>query len=485
MRSTRTYLRWSRLALALLICTLLITATTTYAAGSGSPQWRASTASLLEHNGVLSLADGSFALAADAAPLSPLLGAFSRSGSLIAETTPPSLAASRFRLAYDADLPPGTMLRVDLRASLDGSRWLPWIVDVPAGAVAGFSAPAQRLQYRLTLMGSALRSPLVRSVTLEPTSAPATHQAAAADPYAVAPTFRIRATRQGMIGGRTANGFVIPPHARFVSLPCWCALSSREGSEYQVRISYRGRSTVVPVYDVGPYSARDDYWNIDRQGYPDLERGWPMDHAAYYEGYNGRQADKGYVRFPTAMDVGDGAWIDDLGIVGDQAEVEVTMLWMGADPLAGPPARDPSLAEQVVDELGGSFWRSTPVIGASAMGCGFARHAYQAKTVSDPAQSQLVARWQPNLPVEGDYDLYAHVPICPSKRPVTTAARYVIKHRDGALEVAVDQSAQTGWVYLGRYPFAAGADGYIQLGDLAGDAGATVWFDQAKWVRAP
>ncbi|NTW98220.1 MAG: hypothetical protein HGB28_06705, partial [Oscillochloris sp.] len=276
--------------------------------------------------------------------------------------------------------------------------------------------------------------------------------AANTDPYAVAPTFRIRATRQGMVGGRTANGYIIPPNARFVSLPCWCALSSKGGDEYKVRITYRGRSTVVPVYDVGPYSARDDYWNVARTGYPDLERGWPMDHAAYYEGYNGGQADKGYVRFPTAMDVGDGAWIDDLGIVGDQAEVEVTMLWMGQDPLAGPPQRDPSQPEVLVDELGGDFWHSSPEIGVSAVGCGYGRHAYQAKTVTDPAQSSQVTRWQPNLPVEAAYDLYVHVPICPSKRPVTTAARYVIQHRDGALEVAVNQATQTSWVYLGRFP---------------------------------
>ncbi len=294
---------------------------------------------------MLSLADGSITLATDAASAPPLLGAFRRSGSLIAEPPTPSLKTARVRLSYDADLPQGAGLRVDLRASLDGQRWLPWLVGLPSGAVAGFPTAPQRVQYRLTLMGDLGLSPLVRGVTLEPTSAPASYQAAAdADPYAVAPTFRIRATRQGMVGGHTANGFIIPSRARFVSLPCWCALSSKEGNEYQVRITYHGRSTVVPVYDVGPYSARDDYWNSGRKGYPDLERGWPMDHAAYYEGYNSRQADKGYVRFPSGMDVGDGAWIDDLKIDGDQAEVEVTMLWMGADPLAGPPARDPSVA---------------------------------------------------------------------------------------------------------------------------------------------
>jgi len=60
----------------------------------------------------------------------------------------------------------------------------------------------------------------------------------------------------------------------------------------------------------------------------------------------------------------------------------------------------------------------------------------------------------------------------------------VIQHRDGVAELTVNQQSQTGWVSLGRFPFAAGANGYIQLAALAPN-GATVWFDQAKWVRVP
>ncbi len=473
-----------RPSLALLLSIFALSAAPAYAVGSISPQPRTFSASLLESNGVLSLADGRIALATDAAPAVPLLGAYRRSGTLISEL--PALASTaRIQLNYAADLPSGTALHVDLRASLDGSRWLPWLVDLPSGAVVGLPGSARRMQYRLTLMGDAQHSPVVRNVTLAPSSAPATYNATATDPYAVAPTFRIKASRQGMVGGRTANGFIIPPHARFVSLPCRCVTSSKGGDEYQVRITYRGRSAVVPVYDVGPYSARDDYWNAGRTGYPDLERGWPMDHAAYYEGYNGRQSDKGFVYAPSGMDVGDGTWIDDLGIDSGQAEVEVTMLWMGSDPLAGPPPRDPNLPEQIVDELGGDFWHRNPELGASTMGCGYGRHTYQAKTVSDLAQSTQVTRWQPNLPAAGSYDLYVHVPRCPSPRAITAAARYVIQHRDGTIEVVVNQATQTGWVRLGRFPFNAGSDGFLQLSDLAGDAGATVWFDQAKWVRAP
>jgi hypothetical protein len=148
-----------------------------------------------------------------------------------------------------------------------------------------------------------------------------------------------------MVGGRTANGHVITKRDRFVSLPCYCSLSTRGGDEYKVRLTYRGRSTVVPVYDVGPWNRRDNYWDAQEQRvFSDLRQGWPQDHAAYFDGHNGGRSGLGWkVSYPTAVDVGDGAWWDDLNIVGDRAELEVTFLWMGADPAeqAPPPAPEP------------------------------------------------------------------------------------------------------------------------------------------------
>jgi hypothetical protein len=438
-------------------------------------------------DGVISGPAG-LALAADAGPPPAILAATGARRYGVILSAPIALGAptSRLHIAYGAFLPSGSSAQVDLRGSVDGRIWQPWAVDLPAGAVVGFARPILFAQYRVTLLGSVGESPVVRDVRVVATSqlpsADAPPPSGAA--YAVAPTFRIRATRQGMIGGRTANGYIIPPRARFVSLPSWSVLSSKGGDEYRVRITYKGRSSVVPVYDVGPYSGRDDYWAAQRNGYPQLERGWPMDHAAYYEGFNGGQADKGFVRFPTAMDVGDGVWWDDLGIHGDQAEVEVTFLWLGQDPASGPPARDPAAPEQIVDELGGDFWHSTPSLGATAVGCGYGRHAYAVASTTDPSAGS-VARWQPNLPVEAFYDLYVHVPICPSKRGPAREARYVVQHRDGAAEFSLNQATQTGWVHLGRFPFRAGTGGFIQLGALAGDADRTVWFDQARWVRVP
>ncbi|PDW02529.1 golvesin C-terminal-like domain-containing protein [Candidatus Viridilinea mediisalina] len=476
----RTPLLWSRLAWALLIVLVALPASVAQAQNLEDATLHNTVTGLAQSDDVLSLADGSLTLAANALPPPAYLGSFQQYGVHTSATHRFALPTTRLALSYQANIPNGSAALVDVRGSVDGQRWLPWVTELAPGAVVGFSQPIRYAQYRVTMMGSFGLAPTVRGLSLATTNSEATVQAASVNTYAIAPTFRVRATRQGMVGGRTANGWIIPPRARFVALPSTTALSSRGGHEYQVRLTYRGRSVVVPVYDVGPHNIRDDYWNQVRRGFPDLPWGWPMDHAAFYQGYNGGRAAHGRVRFPTAVDVGDGAWLEDLGIVGDQAELEVTFLWLGQDPAAGPPVRDPAASEIVVDELDGDFWKST-LLGASAMGCGENHHAYWARAVPE-AQAAPVGRWQPRIPVEGQYDVYVHVPICPSRTAALAQARYIINHRDGALEVLVNQRTQTSWVHLGRYTFAEGNEGFVQLGAV-GERGATVWFDKVKWVR--
>ena len=114
----------------------------------------------------------------------------------------------------------------------------------------------------------------------------------------LAPTYRIFATREGLVGRRTANGHIIQPRDRFVALPCWCVLSPKGTDHFKVRLTYNGRSVVVPVWDVGPWNTRDDYWNPNRR-YSDLPVGMPMAEAAYYHGYNGGRDEWGRRNTPT------------------------------------------------------------------------------------------------------------------------------------------------------------------------------------------
>ncbi|MFV9503012.1 MAG: hypothetical protein AB4911_00455 [Oscillochloridaceae bacterium umkhey_bin13] len=471
----RSLLTWAFLAL-----TLITYAPHVQAQGPELAPLRAPVVGLAQSEDVLSLADGTVTLSDAALALPGAFSDFQRYGMHTAEPVFFTQTTDRIELSYRPVPVLGGEVRVDVRGSLDGQRWLPWVTDLAPGSVIGFDQPIRVAQYRITLLAGSELAPGVRDLTLRASNRATTARAAPMPaPHDIAPTFRVRATRMGMVGGRTANGWIIPPRARFVSLPSVGVLSSRGGNEYQVRLTYRDRSVVVPVYDVGPYSTRDDYWNVERRGFPQLERGWPMDHAAFYEGFNGQRAEKGFVRFPTAVDVGDGAWLDDLGIVGDQAELEITFLWLGQDPAAGRPVRDPAADEQIVDELGGDFWHNASHLGASAVGCGMARHAYWASNHPDP-NAATVVRWQPQLPSEAEYDLFVHVPVCPSRQAPSAEARYLVQHRDGITEVVVNQQSQTGWVHLGRFPFNADASGFIQLGAVG--QGGIVWFDQAKWV---
>ena len=150
-------------------------------------------------------------------------------------------------------------------------------------------------------------------------------------------TFRIYATREGLVGGTTSNGHVIQPQDHFVALPCVCALSSKGGNEFQVRIQYQDKSVTAPVWDVGPWNIDDNYWDPPaKRKYPNLPQGQPEATAAYYDNYNGGLDGRGRkVQIPAGIDIGDGTFAD-LGMT-DSGWVTVTFLWM-------KPAR-PSLAQ--------------------------------------------------------------------------------------------------------------------------------------------
>ena len=291
--------------------------------------------------------DGAIELRANAPPAPEVYGSFEHFGIFISPVQHFTTPFRTLSITYDAAVPHGAGLRVDVRTSLDAIRWLAWEPSLSSGARITFDTPGRFAQYRLTMLGATRAAPRVRDVQLVAQREPGIARALAEEQPPVAPTYRIHGTRMGMVGGRTANGHRITKRDRFVSLPSWRSLSSKGGHEYMVRITYNGRSSVAPVYDVGPWNVHDNYWDEHRERFDDLPRGYPEDHAAYFDNYNGGRAEKGKVSFPTAIDVGDGVWWDDLEIKGDRAVVEVTFLWLGTDPLA-PPAPPPTEAPTAV-----------------------------------------------------------------------------------------------------------------------------------------
>jgi hypothetical protein len=436
---------------------------------------------------------GAIRLQANAPPAPRAYGSFRRFG--IAISAPQSFPSSfrSLRVDYKATAPAGSAVLFDVRASADGARWTEWEIDLAPGATAQFDTLARFAQYRVTLLGGPAR-PAVRAIALTPVAAPALYTAFEDASPPVAPTYRVHATRQGMVGWRTASGHRIRPRDRFVSLPSR-RVTSRPGKvEYMVRLTYQGRTTVVPVLDVGPWNVNDNFWDEQRDRFQDLPRGYPEDHAAFFDGYNGGWAEKGKVRFPTAVDVGDGAWWDDLGIRGDRAVIDVTFLWLGADPqgaatpapvLAPAPAPPAPAAANAVVVTDGSpgFSAEAKIEWEHADGCGEAGYTLWTFTTPNEAESENRVRWQPSLPKEGEYDVYALIPGCKARKPNTTSARYHIQHRDGGADVTIDQKATAGqWVKLGRFPFAAGEGSFVELRDVTGDSLQAIWFDAIRWV---
>lgn len=336
----------------------------------------------------------------------------------------------------------------------------------------------------------------------------------------VAPTYRVFGTREGLVGHMTASGHIIQPRDRFVALPSWRALYTNGQTNY-VRITYKGRSVVVPVLDVGPWNTHDDYWSPNRENYRDLPVGVPMAQAAYFDGYNGGLDQFGRrVSVPSGIDIGDGTFWDDLGM-HDNDWVEVTFLWLGADPGPGAavtlpapvsaapvaeddPVNDPvgnpaSAAEAPPEATPISLDHPSVEQGAMAVDnndsgyrpnqgtwqvapCGLNGDHVWTHSTTNVATSGNRATWVAELPEAGVYELLAYIPRC-GEEEVTRSASYTIHHDGGVTEVTIDQAAAVGtWTSLGTYVFGGRATPSVDLSDLAGDDQKVIRFDAMMWA---
>ena len=224
---------------------------------------------------------------------------------------------------------PGTELETDIRVRTANGAWTEWSTSTLGEAVR-LPRAGTEVQVRLALLADdSGRGPLVNEVKLEASLEGGLRQD---EVQSLAPlTYRIYATREGLVGGTTANGHVIRSNDRFVALPSRRALASKGGSEYQVRVCYSktAKCTTTSVWDVGPWNTKDDYWNPSsvREMWKNLPQGKPESQAAYQDGYNG-----GLDQFgrrpsnPAGIDIADGSFWTDLGMSNNDW-VDVTYLW--------------------------------------------------------------------------------------------------------------------------------------------------------------
>ncbi len=79
---------------------------------------------------------------------------------------------------------------------------------------------------------------------------------------------RVKATREGLLGGTTASGYAVDIHVPFVALPSMRALNKF------VRLynPLNGNSCIAIVLDVGPWNTRDDSY-VFENARPQAESG--------------------------------------------------------------------------------------------------------------------------------------------------------------------------------------------------------------------
>ena len=270
---------------------------------------------------------------------------------------PHRLASPTNRVATTvaARLTDGATATVDVRGLRATGTWTEW---VPAdGGTAVLPEPSRDIQARLVLTGDP--GPVATGVTL---TALASVRAEGARADSTPLRYQVFATREGLPGGTTANGHVITPHDHFVALPSRRALSPNGSSDYSVRIcAPNGRCAFAPVWDVGPWNIKDDYWNPNREQWGDLPQGTPESQVAFRNGYNGGHDGFGRkVGNPAGIDLGDGTFWDDLGLINNTT-VTVDYLWTGTTQLTkvvdtGPvyaaPAQDADVVGVAANDAG-------------------------------------------------------------------------------------------------------------------------------------
>ncbi|AEB43542.1 hypothetical protein [Micromonospora maris] len=256
-------------------------------------------------------------------PAAPARRSAVAEGMLVTSARTLAAPATRVRAEVTVTTRPGAAATVQVRG-WRAHGWTEWRDAVPA---AVFDSPVRQVQARVVL--SASRS----GATAEVRAVRLTADRVAVTAATPGLTYRVYATRIGLVGNTTANGHVVVARDHFVALPSRRGLSPRNSGDYTVRVctTTGSRCEYAPVWDVGPWNTRDDYWNPSavRENWKDLPQGRPEAQAAYQSGYNGGRDQFGRVVLnPAGIDLADGTFWDGLQLTTN-AWVDVAYLWTG------------------------------------------------------------------------------------------------------------------------------------------------------------
>ncbi|GAA1280156.1 hypothetical protein [Saccharothrix xinjiangensis] len=319
-----------RYLLPLTVAAALATALAAPAAAAGDTQWRADLTTINDDDTGVAAHQGAVRLDRAAPAPASARRASARTGFLLLDPRELGTPANAVAATVQSTVPAGAEVAVDVRGALGGDQWTEWVEARPdAPAVLPRTVRTVQVRIALTTEGD---SPEVRRLDLRAFNRPA-HQGVGAE--AAGLSYRVYATREGLVGGTTANGHVIVARDHFVALPSRRGLSPKGTGTYSVRVcAANGRCEWAPVWDVGPWNTKDDYWNpaATRESWKDLPQGKPQAQAAYENGYNGGKDQFGRtVANPAGIDLADGTFWDGLKLT-DNAWVTVTYQWTGSGP---------------------------------------------------------------------------------------------------------------------------------------------------------
>jgi hypothetical protein len=392
-------------------------------------------------------------------------------------TSQPESAAAfdALRINYRATLPAHSEIVFAFRTLSESGAWSVWREVSASERTKSFAVlRAVSWQYRVTIYANDVdKSPTVHSVSIQttPSKSVSTENSTrtAADVAALAathPTYRIYATREGLVGHRTANGHTITSRDHFVALPSGTVLDCNGCSTYTVTVNYpvTGRTVTERVYDVGPWNTRDNYWHNPRAEFASLDIGLPEAQAAYQNGFNGGKDESGRtVLNPAGIDLADGTFWDSLGMSGNDW-VNVTFNW---EALPG--------TSYIVDNSDPGFtasanW-STGTSSANKFGANYRFRSTAA--ISD------AATWSVSLAQSGNYAVYVWYPNGSNR---SQTAPYIVNHNGVATTKSVNQQINGGqWNLLGTWFMNAGVN-TVKLSCWT-TAGFVVVADAVKWQQ--
>jgi len=197
-----------------------------------------------------------------------------------------------------------------------------------------------------------------------------------------------------------------------------------------------------------------------------LFNGWFADHSFVCNDSYGDQNQPGWGSYYNGEDVIYDWYPYDNGHV----QIHVAQLFYARDSVL-------AAADTLVDDYSWGFEKLGPCQYWHEVDAGYSGNAWWTYSTGAPPDT-CVARWNPQLPEPGQYDVYVFIP---SQRATATGT-YHLQTPSGWEEAVLDQSLYSDqWVHLGA--FYVGTEPVLRLGDYTGTGGEYIAFDAVRFDR--